>query len=159
MSPEEMEFNDVPAWIFANGREDHKELQSPSLDHEWNEKYGADVDKAIDFFASVAIPKQRAVIVFLLLSDDKIEIMSDIFKKLQSTLQRKGTFTFIVDNSALYEKWAHEVKKWLPREELDKRSVVGTPWARINQHIQKQLGKMALTPAELPYVKWALLYS
>ncbi|XP_030855686.1 sterile alpha motif domain-containing protein 9-like [Strongylocentrotus purpuratus] len=149
-SPEEVDFNDVPAWIFANGRDDMEELQSPSLASDWNEKYGAGVDRAVDFFATNAIPKERAVIVFLLLSGDSVQIMSDIFKKLQSSLQGRGTFTFIAENQELFDIWANEIKKWLPRDQLEKRSFIGTDWARVNRFIQNQFGKLAISPAELP---------
>ncbi|XP_063958649.1 sterile alpha motif domain-containing protein 9-like [Lytechinus pictus] len=149
-SPEEVDFNDVPSWIFANGRDDLEELQSPSLASDWNEKYGAGVDRAIDFFAMNAIPKERAVIVFLLLSRDSVQVMSDIFKKLQSSLQGHGTFTFIAESRKLFEVWADEVKKWLPRDQLEKRSFIGTSWKRVNCFFQKQFGKFAIFPAELP---------
>ena len=151
MSTEEMEFNDIPAWIFVNGWADQKEIQSPSLDYDWNEKYDADVGKAVDFYcASSVIPKDRAVIVFLLLSSDNIPVMSDIFKKLQSSMQGRGSFTFLCADSDLYEEWAEAVKKWLPRENLDKRSFIGTDWMQINYYIQKQYGKLPVSPAELP---------
>nr|XP_054758356.1 sterile alpha motif domain-containing protein 9-like [Lytechinus pictus] len=150
-STEEMEFNDVPSWIFANGRDDLEDLQNPSLECDWNEKYGADVDRAVDFFATTAIPKERAVIVFLILSHDNIQIMSDIFKKFQSSLQGSGTFTFIAENRELYDSWADEVKKWLPRDQLDKRSFICKDWKRINDYIKKQYGQVAIVPSELPF--------
>ncbi|XP_071476666.1 sterile alpha motif domain-containing protein 9-like [Diadema antillarum] len=153
LSLEEVEFNDVPAWIFTNGREDLDDIATPSLTSEWNEKYSADVDRAVDFFTTSAIPRNRAVIIFLLLSDTNIQIMSDIFKKLQSSMQGKGSFTFLVNDVKLYEQWAQEVKKWLPREQLDKRSYIVADWRRIDGNMRKLLGKTALDPALLPKSK------
>ncbi|XP_072173147.1 sterile alpha motif domain-containing protein 9-like [Diadema setosum] len=153
LSLEEVEFNDVPAWIFTNGREDLDDIATPSLTSEWNEKYSADVDRAVDFFTTSAIPRDRAVIIFLLLSDTNIQIMSDIFKKLQSSMQGKGSFTFLVNDVKLYEQWAQEVKKWLPREQLNKRSYVVDDWRWIDGHIRKLIGKTSLAPALLPKSK------
>ncbi|XP_063958654.1 sterile alpha motif domain-containing protein 9-like [Lytechinus pictus] len=148
--PEEVDFNDVPSWIFSNGRDDLEELQSPSLASDWNEKYGAGVDRAIDYFATNAIPKKRAIVVFLLLSRDSVQVMSDIFKKLQSSLQGQGNFTFIAESQDLFEIWADEVKKWLPRNQLEQRSFIGTEWKYVNKFIQRQYEQFAISQAELP---------
>ena len=134
-SSEEMEFTYKPAWIFANGRKDIEAHDAPSRKSGWNKMYGADVDHAIDFFLSTNIPENRATVIFTILSNENLKIMTEIFRKMDAVMQGKGKFAFLVEDKQLYEEWVdilHCQRDLLDKEDVDEISLVGLKWEDIN---------------------------
>ncbi|XP_072035535.1 sterile alpha motif domain-containing protein 9-like [Amphiura filiformis] len=124
-----------PLWLFCNGREDDTNIVQPVLSRpKWNEERSKDVEEVIGFIAKqCVIPSPRSVIVFLILSENDIGILSDTFRKCFSAFHGMDNITCIVGNTELYTLWKEEVQRWCGADDLQSRSVVGIPLTEINR--------------------------
>ncbi|XP_072047434.1 sterile alpha motif domain-containing protein 9-like [Amphiura filiformis] len=135
---DEMDIPDIPFWMFCNGRTDDKNLDEhkPMSIQNWNQNRSHAVEGVISKYSGL-ISSQRAVIVFLILSDDDIDIQGEIFRKFTSAFQGLENITCIVENAEVYTKWVEEVKRSCSREDLDQRSCVGDSMNHVNNVIRK----------------------
>ncbi|XP_038071589.1 sterile alpha motif domain-containing protein 9-like [Patiria miniata] len=145
-------FPEKTIWLFANGREDNPSIRTPHMDlQEWNKERSRDVEASINFFSQPSvIPKDRASIVFLLLSDDDLGIVCDIFRKMFSSFKGLHNITCIAENENVYSQFVKGVEKWVTKPELDERSVVGLKWQEINGIIMRMSGVNQVEANELP---------
>ena len=140
-------------WLFCNGRTDDPDLlvSDPMNLRNWNENRSHEVENAITFFSKPEIvPSARAVIIFLILSDEDIDILGDIFRKFSSAFKSVANITCLIDDDRLYTRWVEELKRWYTETELQQRSLVGVSLVDVNTYI-KRLGKVNQTkPHKLP---------
>ena len=148
-----IEFPEKTLWVFTNGREDHPSIETPHMDlQEWNKERSRDVEASVTFFSKPSvIPKGRAVIMFLVLSDDDIDILCDTFRKMSSSFQGLQNITCIVENQETYLKFVKGVEKWFSKDEIDERSVVGLKWNEINRIVMRMKGINQTGVNELPF--------
>ncbi|XP_022110147.1 sterile alpha motif domain-containing protein 9-like isoform X2 [Acanthaster planci] len=145
-------FPEKTLWLFANGREDNPTIESPPMDlQEWNKERSRDVEASISFFSQPSvIPKGRAAIVFLLLSDQDLGIVCDIFRKMSSSFQGIQNITCIAEDESVYAQFVKGVEKWFSKAEIDERSVVGLKWQDINRIVMRMNGVNKIEAYELP---------
>ena len=142
----DLEQVDDPVWMFCNGREDDTNIEQPVLSRQkWNEERSKDVEGVISLIAKQnIIPSSRSVIVFLILSENKIGILSDTFRKFFSEFRGMDNITFIVESTDVYDIWEEEVKRWCNVDELQARSIVGVPLTAIN-NIMHRMARVNVT--------------
>ncbi|XP_038046656.1 sterile alpha motif domain-containing protein 9-like [Patiria miniata] len=148
-----IEFPEKTVWVFANGREDDHNIQAPKMAMpEWHNIRRRDVEDSVRFFSQPSvIPKGRAVIMFLLLSEDDIDILCETFGKLSSSFQSIQSIVCIAEDRELYSKFVSYVTKWFStKDEIDKRSLVGLEWQEINRIMMRMNGVNQTTKNELP---------
>ncbi|XP_038046515.1 sterile alpha motif domain-containing protein 9-like [Patiria miniata] len=145
-------FPEKTLWLFANGREDHPSIHTPHMDlQEWNKERSRDVEASISFFAQPSvIPKGRASIVFLLMSNDDLGIICDIFRKIASSFKGLDNITCIAEDENVYSQFAKGVEKWFTKSELDERSLVGLEWQEIDRIIMRMSGVNQINASQLP---------
>ncbi|XP_038046657.1 sterile alpha motif domain-containing protein 9-like [Patiria miniata] len=147
-----IEFSEKTVWVFANGREDDQDIQAPKMAlPEWHKERRRDVEASVTFFSQPSvIPEGRAVIMFLLLSEDDIDILCEIFGKLSSSFKSLQNIVCIAEDQELYSKFVSNVTKWFSKDEIDKRSLVGLEWQDINRIMMQMNGVNQTTKNELP---------
>ncbi|XP_022081709.1 sterile alpha motif domain-containing protein 9-like [Acanthaster planci] len=145
-------FPEKTLWLFANGREDNPTIESPPMDlREWNKERSRDVEASISFFSKPSvIPKGRAAIVFLLLSDQDLGIVCDIFRKMSSSFQGLQNITCIAEDLGVYSRFVEIMERWFNKVEIDARSVVGLEWQDINRIMMRMSGVSKVEAYELP---------
>ena len=140
-------------WIFCNGHNDTRKDQLDPI--AWNKEKRIGFRKAVDFFAD-EIPKGRAVIVHLLLSNDMnmtMEAAQDFHPMFPDQ------YMCVAENE---DTWAPLKQELVRRncessETLDDHAVVGMSWKRVNQTIEmlsgpKQQGECRLPSSSGSYV-------
>ncbi|XP_038046630.1 sterile alpha motif domain-containing protein 9-like [Patiria miniata] len=147
-----IEFPEKTVWVFANGREDDQNIQAPKMTlPEWHKERRGDVEDSVRFFSKPSvIPKGRAVIMFLLLSEDDIDILCDTFGKLSSSFQSIQSIVCIAEDRELYSKFVNYVTRWFSKDDIDKRSLVGLEWQEINRIMMRMNGVNQTAKNELP---------
>ncbi|XP_038046658.1 sterile alpha motif domain-containing protein 9-like [Patiria miniata] len=147
-----IEFPEKTVWVFANGREDDQNIQAPKMAlPEWHKERRRDVEASVTFFSQPSvIPQGRAVIMFLLLSEDDIDILCDTFGKLSSSFQSLQNIVCIAEDQELYSKFVSYVTRWFSQDEIDKRSLVGLDWQEINRIMMRMNGVNQTTKNKLP---------
>ncbi|XP_071801216.1 sterile alpha motif domain-containing protein 9-like isoform X3 [Asterias amurensis] len=147
-----IDFPDKTLWIFTNGRDDHPSFVTPRMNtQDWNRHRSRDVEASISFFSKPSvIPEGRAVILFLILSDDEIDIICDTFRKISSSFQGLQNITCIAKDPESYAKFVSGVSKWFSEEEIDQISVVGLNWEEINRIMMRMEGIHQTMDHELP---------
>ncbi|XP_022107081.1 sterile alpha motif domain-containing protein 9-like isoform X2 [Acanthaster planci] len=149
-----IEFPEKTVWVFANGREDDLNIQAPKMTlPDWHKERRKDVEASVTFFSQPSvIPEGRAVIVFLLLSDDDLDILCDTFGKVSSSFKGLQNIVCISQDQELYFKFVSYIKRWLPSEdEIVKRSVVGVQWQEVNRILMRMNGVNQTDKSELPF--------
>ncbi|XP_019629760.1 PREDICTED: sterile alpha motif domain-containing protein 9-like [Branchiostoma belcheri] len=146
-------FPEKTCWIFANGR--HALGVDPCDDKKWTgtERCKA-VKNAISFFSSPdKIPPGKAVVVFLILSED-IDIMVSCFRNCFVDFCGVDNFYYnflcLFENKNAYESWENQVGSVCGPGELQRKSIVGMPWAHINQTVQSINGHTVQTEPHIP---------
>ncbi|XP_078690047.1 uncharacterized protein LOC144921188 [Branchiostoma floridae x Branchiostoma belcheri] len=142
-------FPEKTCWIFANGR--HALEVEPHEAKRWNgtERCKA-VKNAISFFSRPdKIPPGKAVVVFLIRSED-IDIMVSCFRNCFEDFCGIDNFLCLFENENAYESWKNEVQGVCGPEELQRKSIVGMPWAHINQTVQLINGLKIQTEPHIP---------
>ena len=153
---ERIDFPEVPAWVFPNGRYDLKEAHEEKMSSkDWTRYRCSNVQKTVQFFADPSvIPTGRAVVVFMLMSDSDFMVMSQIFKQfyISESFKDLQHFTVIANNEEILEKWVcnlHE-QDIVDREEVKRRCVGGIQWEEINSCMVRLLGSIENRNPELP---------
>ncbi|XP_071801500.1 sterile alpha motif domain-containing protein 9-like [Asterias amurensis] len=147
-----IEFPEKTLWIFTNGREDDPSLATPRMNlQDWNRERSRDVEACITFFSKPSvIPKGRAVLLFLILSDDEIDIICDTFRKISSSFQGLQNITCIAEDPKSYAKFVSGVSRWFSEEEINQISVVGLTWEDMNRIMMRMEGIHQTMDHELP---------
>ncbi|XP_077977628.1 sterile alpha motif domain-containing protein 9-like [Glandiceps talaboti] len=147
---DDIDFPEKTSWIFANGRSklDHKALNRVEWNMDISRSRG--VKEAIRFFANEdVIPKRRAIVVFLLLSQD-YDVMLEVFSEF-STYFTPERLMCIAEDDYCFSGWAKEiVDKTCTREVLQSRSVVGMPLQHVNETILLMKGIQQDTKCTIP---------
>ncbi|XP_070552045.1 sterile alpha motif domain-containing protein 9-like [Ptychodera flava] len=137
---EEIHFPEKTCWIFCNGRADidHRPLHRVGWNMDSNRSRG--VKEAIRFFGNEeVIPKGRAIIVFLILSQD-YDVMLEVFSEFSTYFTPKRLMC-VAEDEDFFQGWAKGiVGKSCTMDVLQSRSVVGMPIAHINETILRMRG-------------------
>ncbi|XP_078607910.1 sterile alpha motif domain-containing protein 9-like isoform X2 [Branchiostoma floridae x Branchiostoma japonicum] len=142
-------FPEKTCWIFANGR--HALEVEPHEAKRWNgtERCKA-VKNATSFFSRPdKIPPGKAVIVFLVLSEE-IDIMVSCFRYCFDDFCGIDNFLCLFENENAYELWENQVQSVCGPGDLQRKSIVGMPWAHINQTVQFINGLKVQTEPLIP---------
>nr|XP_006825609.1 PREDICTED: sterile alpha motif domain-containing protein 9-like [Saccoglossus kowalevskii] len=136
---DEIGFPEKTCWVFCNGRTAIDERPFTNK-LEWNVGRSKGVKEAIRFFANEdVIPKGRAIVVFLILSQ-QYEIMVETFGEF-STYFTSERLMCIADDDSICHGWAREItERFCSMELLQERSVIGMPWSHVNATILRMKG-------------------
>ncbi|XP_071502547.1 sterile alpha motif domain-containing protein 9-like [Diadema antillarum] len=153
---EEIDFPEVPVWVFANGRLDVCEREEPKLDDiDWIRERSSAILSTVRFFSDPGvIPPGRAVVIFLLLSDADIMVMSYIFREFYTSDSFKslGQITVIAENEDLIQGWINhlEREKLVTSSDMKQRCLSGIPWKEVSSCMLHLLGSSETCLPELP---------
>ena len=133
-------------WIFSNG---HNDTATTHLDPvKWNKEKRAGFRKAVDFVAS-EIPKGRAMIVHLLLSNDS-DVMLEAAQDFHTMFPDQ--YMCVAENVDIWIPWKQELihRKCESADVLEERAVIGMSWTRVNQIIEMLNGPKRQGECRLP---------
>ena len=153
---DDIEFPDVPVWIFPNGRLDAEECQEKKLtNEEWMRDRSHAVSNTVRFFSDPeVIPPGRAIVVFFLLSDADIMVISQIFREFYTSesFQNLQHFTVIAEDDTVMERWIRclESQQIVTSSDMRGRCLSGIPWQEINTYMLRLLGSRETQLPELP---------
>ncbi|XP_077867470.1 sterile alpha motif domain-containing protein 9-like [Saccoglossus kowalevskii] len=135
---DQISFPEKTCWIFANGRTDIDHLPYGRL--KWNMKRRKGVKEAVRFFADEnVIPKDRSIVVFLLLNED-IDGMVNTFSEF-SAYFALNRIMCVAREESIFRSWVAEIGGiTCPVDLLNERSVVGMPWDHVNATVQQIMG-------------------
>ena len=122
-------------WIFGNG---YAKLGKEALGFkQWNNstrKRG--LSQVIQSLAK-KIPEARAVVLFLLLSND-YQPVADIFKEFCTFLNGPNQLVYVAENSRIVSEWENTLSNTcLEEHELRERGVVGMSWTEFQECMQQ----------------------
>ena len=152
---EDIDFPEVPVWIFPNGRDDAGRKEQKLSDIDWMRERSNAVLDSVRFFSNPSvIPPGRAVVIFLLLSDADVMVISHIFRELYTSKSFKDLrhFTVIAEDQAILEKWVKHIddQKIVAEKDLTTRCLSGIPWQKVNMYMLRLLGSCQTRLPELP---------
>ena len=127
-----------PSWVFIDGygKLDPETTTMDAL--KWKRERKPGFKELLRFYSN-QIPKQRAVIVFLLLSKNN-DVLLEAADELISEFQ--GQFVCLAENDNIAETWKAELIKrnTADKETLDGLTVTGLPWAHVQTIITELTG-------------------
>ncbi|XP_071478742.1 sterile alpha motif domain-containing protein 9-like [Diadema antillarum] len=153
---EEIDFPEVPVWVFANGRLDGVEKEEVKLDNiDWIREHSSAILSTVRFFSDPGvIPPGRAVVIFLLLSDADIVVMSHIFREFYTSESFKslGHFTVIAESEDLIQEWINHLERenLVTSSDMKQRCLSGIPWEEVSSCMLQLLGSSEMCLPELP---------
>ena len=125
-------------WIFGNG---YAKLGREAVGFkQWNNsKRKRGLSLVIQSLAK-RIPDARAVVLFLLLSED-YEPMADTFKDFCTYLDGPNQLVYVAANVEIVVDWEAKLSKTcLEEHELRERGVVGMSWSEFQECVQQLVG-------------------
>ena len=124
-----------PSWIFGNG---FSELNKEALEfRKWhNSKRKRGLSKVIQYLAQ-KIPRERAVVLFLLLSND-YQALADIFKEFCTYFDGPNQLIYVAEGSDIVTDWELNLTKTcLDEHEMQERGIVGMSWTEFQECIEQ----------------------
>ena len=151
----DLEFPDVPAWLFTNGREDLSEKieERHSDESIWLQQRGRSAFGAVRFFTNQAlINRGRERVLFLLMSEQDAFVMSQLFREFMVSCP-DFNYTVLAKNEEVYRAWKTRVvsQSLTHEDQMDARSIVGGKWISINSEVEKQLGDIETSSLTWPH--------
>lgn len=128
-------------WIFANGKHDSSESEPHLCRVDWHIRYSAGVSNAVLFFnQNFVIPKEREIILVLLLSSD-FDGVIDTFNEITSNFGL-NSLVIIAEQHRIFDDFVDTIEREGKgsKESLKKVSVIGMPWNQVNSTITSLLG-------------------
>ena len=132
---DDMKHSAIQSWIYVNGLRGKK--KSPL---EWNRENKEGFKEAVRFFHQ-EIPKGRALIVFLLLSEDQ-DVMIEAAEELITSF--RDQWMCICESKTIAEKWSTELirRNYIDENTWKENSIVGMPLPKICECIKLLQGPM-----------------
>lgn len=123
-------------WIFGNGR---SEIKDPKmLMSDWLKSRSGNINMAISHFMR-SESKERAVIVFLLLSVEDLDLMAHVF--LHCYQSGVASMLYITDNQDLGDKWKTRISDYTKDpKEAESFGIIGMPWQHVDANISRLTG-------------------
>ena len=124
-----------PSWIFGNG---FSELKKEAFGFKkWhNSKRKRGLSRVIRSFAK-KIPGARAVVLFLLLSND-YQAVGDIFEEFCTYFEGPNQLIYVAEDSDIVTDWEEKLSKTcLEEHELQERGIVGMSWTEFQECVEQ----------------------
>ncbi|XP_071949915.1 sterile alpha motif domain-containing protein 9-like [Antedon mediterranea] len=147
-SPSEINYAEVPTWVFCNGRSDIDVSQMDRMS--WIEKRSQAMDKAVEFFSNTCIIRQDSGLVIFILLPNNIEVLSEAFRKFYTDFGIHRII-FICEQRQVFDQWCKQVRRYCHQEKLEERLVV-VPFHIFNDIILRMQGVNLKSDYMLPTV-------
>lgn len=142
------DLKDTPTkpWIFCNG---HAPTEKEPLSRfQWKQHRAEGFKEAVRFYSS-EIPRERAVVIFMLLSKN-YEVLLDAAEEI--ILKFKDHWMVFAENEEISNHWKKELvhRQCVDRKTLDNRCIIGIPWSQVNLMIKTVIGATQLDTSFIP---------
>ncbi|KAE8627487.1 hypothetical protein XENTR_v10007021 [Xenopus tropicalis] len=126
------------SWIFCNGRSNFLGQDQPCNEYTWIRTKGKYLNRAVSFICEEIITRASFIVLFMLMSPVEKPI-ADAFYEFYREMNGLDYMLCIAENKEQYEKWAKLAQETCPREDLEKRSIVGMQLSHIDATIQAMM--------------------
>ncbi|OCT96124.1 sterile alpha motif domain-containing protein 9-like [Xenopus laevis] len=125
-------------WIFCNGRSNFLGEDQTCNEYAWIRTKGKYLNRAISFICEEIIKRASFIVLFMLMSPAEKPI-AEAFFEFYREMNGLDYILCIAENKEQYEKWARLAQETCPREELEKRSIVGMQLSHIDGTVQEMM--------------------